>query len=251
MAKDAELMSLARTVIKRFLKFTPFYPTHIGDYIRNIYFSKCTESLPWKDFSRILDSGCGHGQYAKKLAIRHPHLKIDAYDIRKYKSWDDAPKNLRFRQKDLLKLTDQNCYDFCLNIDVLEHISENHKVIENIRKALKIGGYFYLHMPGKSESRIFPEKFFREFDDWAKEEHVGEMYELDEIKETVVSIGFEIVEARETFGLLGSFAWEIDRITDKHIFLKIILMPLLKLLSHLDAKCSRKGGGVLVLAVRS
>ena len=54
------------------------------------------------------------------------------------------------------------------------------------------------------------------------------MYDLEELKEAVSSVGFEIIKVRKTFGFWGSFAWEIDRITNKYIFLKIILMPLLK-----------------------
>ena len=74
------------------------------------------------------------------------------------------------------------------------------------------------------------------------------MYDLEELKEIINSIGFKIIKVRETFDFWGSFAWEIDRITDKYIFLKIILMPLLKLFAHLDVMFSKKGGGILILA---
>lgn len=73
------------------------------------------------------------------------------------------------------------------------------------------------------------------------------MYRLEELKDIITSIGFGIIEARETFGFFGSFAWEVDRMTDKYVFLKIVLMPLLKFFAHLDVK-SRKGGGILILA---
>jgi SAM-dependent methyltransferase len=240
-----------KLIAKNLLRYTPFYPRHIGGYVRNLYFWKCIKKLPMKNFTYVLDAGCGGGEYARKIAMKYPYLKINAYDIEKYKFWNDRSRNVNFKQRDLLKLEEENYYDFCLNIDVLEHIPENHKVLENIYKALKAGGYFYLHMPSKDERRIFPKRFFREFDNWAKKEHIGEMYKLEELKDMITSIGFEIIEARETFGFLGSFAWEIDRITDKHVFLKVILMPLLKFFAHLDVKFSRKGGGILILAMKN
>lgn len=239
-----------KLIATNLLKITPFYPRHIGDYTRNLYFWKCIKKLPVKKFSCVLDAGCGRGGYAKKIAIKYPHLKIDAYDIKKHESWNGKPRNVNFKQSDLLKLEDENYYDFCLSIDVLEHIPENRKVLENIYKALKIAGYFYLHTPTKDEKRIFPEGFFREFDNWAKEEYIGKMYKFEGLKDVMSSIGFEIIEVRETFSFFGSFAWEIDRITDKYVFLKIVLMPLLKFFAHLDVKFSRKGSGILILAMK-
>jgi len=161
---------------------------------------------------------------------------------------DKHPKNVNFKQTDLLKLEAENCYDFCLSIDVLEHIPGNIRVLKNIYKALKSNGFFYLHMPSRIQKRIFPEKFFREFEDWRREEHIGEMYKLEELVGIVTSIGFDVIEARKTFGFWGKFGWEVDRITDKLLFLKIILMPLLKFLSHLDVKFSRYGNGILILS---
>lgn len=186
-------------IAKNLLKITPFYPRHIGDYTRNLYFWKCIKKLPVKNFTYVLDAGFGGGEYAKKLAIKYHHSKIDACDIKKHESWSDKQRNVNFKQRYLLKLEDENYYYFWLSIDVLEHIPENNKVLENIYKALKVGGYFYLHTPTKDERRIFPEGFFREFDDWTKEEHIGEMYKLEGLKDVMSSIGFEIIEARETF----------------------------------------------------
>ncbi len=192
----------------------------------------------------------GGGEYAKNIAMKYPQLMIDAYDIKNYKSWDYKPKNVNFMQKDLLKLKQENYYNLIYSIDVLEHIKENKKVLENIYRALEPGGYFYLHMPAKKQVRILPEKFFKNFENWAKEEHIGEMYKLEELNEIVSYIGFEIVESRETFSRFGSFAWEIDRITDKHIILKILLMPLLKLFGYLDIWFLGKGNGILIISTK-
>ena len=237
-----------KSIVKKILKYTPFYPKHIGVYIRDLYFWRYVNRLPLKSFAFILEAGCGGGEYANKIALKYPNSTIDAYDIKKYKSWGKKANNVNFKKINLIKLKKENHYDFCLCIDVLEHISENYKVIENIYKALKIGGYAYIHMPGKNKKRIFPEIFFRKFNNWEKEEHIGTFYTLKELKYIINSIGFEINVARKTFGFLGSFAWEVDRITDKLMILKIILMPMLKILGILDTIFSKNGVNLLILA---
>ncbi len=248
MGKNRKIL---KEIGRRILKYTPFYPDHMGEYIRNLYFWRCVKKLPVERFIRILDAGCGEGGYAKQLAIKYPHLKIDAYDIKRRDSWDNKSENVNFKQKDLLELEEESYYDFCLSIDVLEHILENQKVLNSIYRALKSGGYFYLHMPGKFQERVFPKRFFREFDNRTKEEHVGEMYTLEELVNIMSSIGFKIFKACETFNFFGKIAWEVDRITDKWIGLKIFLMPLLKLFAHLDLYLpKRKGNGILILVIK-
>lgn len=240
---------MIKNKIKYLLKLTPFYPYHIGGYVRNLHFWKCVEKLPVENFACILDAGCGNGTYAKKVAVKYPYLKIDACDLKRHKEWDADTKNINFQQLNLLELEKENHYDFCYNIDVLEHIPNNQKVLENIYKSLKTGGYFFLHMPSKNtDERIFPKRFFRDFDKWLEEEHIGEMYDLKELEKIMDSIGFKMIKTCETFGFLGSFAWEIDRVTDKCKLLKVVLAPLLKFIAHLDVKFSKKGKGILILA---
>ena len=239
-----------KLIAKSLLKYTAFYPVHIGNYIRNLYFWKYIKRLKIKNFIYVLDAGCGGGGYTKKIAIKYPHLKTTGYDIKKHESWKDKPVNVNFKQKDLLKLEEENYYNFCLSIDVLEHIPENYKVLKNIYKALKAEGYFYLHTPSKDKRRFFSKRFFTEFDNWAKEEHIGVMYTLEELKSIMSSIGFEIIKTRRTFGFFGSFAWEIDRIIDRFRIMKIVLMPLLKIFGHLDVIFSRKGANILILAIK-
>lgn len=237
--------------IKKIIKYTPFYPHHIGGYIRNLYFWRYCQKLPMGKFGYVLDAGCGKGDYAKKLAIRYPFLKIDACDIKEDESWADKPANVIFKKINLLKLKEKNFYDLCFSIDVVEHIRGNYKVLINICQALKQGGYFYLHLPSKTQRTIFPSKFFREFNEWGKIEHVGEKYDYERLKQIINSLGFKIIESRKTFGFWGSFAWEIDRMTDKMIVFKVLTMPLLKLFSRLDLYFpSLNGNGILILATK-
>ncbi len=163
-------------------------------------------------------------------------------------SWTKLPNNVQFKQQDLTQLSEENYYDFCLCIDVLEHIPGNRLVLEKIFTSLKSGGYSYLHMPNdKHNRRIFPKKFFKEFEKWAEGEHVGEWYTLEEMKNIFKSTGFVIIEAHNTFGFWGKLAWELDRITDGKIALKVLLMPLLKLWAHFDLWFPKLGESAICL----
>lgn len=242
----------AAEVIKHFLRPTPFYPIHMGQYLREKYFFRHLQRLPVASFCRVLDAGCGPGTYTRKLAMTYSDMKVTGIDIEEFAAWDESPPNVQFKQQDLLRLSEESQYDFCLCIDVLEHIPENRQALENIFRSLKPGGYFYLHTPDdKHDRRIFPQKFFREFDKWAKDEHVGEQYTLEEMKVIFKSIGFAVVKAHNTFGFWGKLAWELDRMTDGKIGLKVLLMPLLRVFARLDIWFPKSTGAICILGQKS
>lgn len=241
-------MILPMEIIKCLLRHTPFFPVHMGQYLREKYFFSHLQELPVASFREVLDAGCGPATYTRKLAMTYPDMKVTGIDIKKFATWDGSPPNVQFEQQDLLRLAEESCYDFCLCIDVLEHIPGNRRVLENIFRSLKPGGYFYLHMPDdRHDRRIFPRKLFNEFDKWAQDEHVGEQYTLEEMKNIFKSIGFAVVEAHNTFGFWGKLAWELDRITDSKRGIKVLLMPLLRVFAHLDALFPKSNGAICVL----
>jgi SAM-dependent methyltransferase len=225
-----------KVIVNRIISHTPFRVVHIGNYVRQLYFFRYIKSLPVLSFQEVLDAGCGPGQYTLGFARAYPHIRITGYDIEKSEAWDNPPPNVRFQCQDLLWLLDKECYNLCLCIDVLEHISGNCKVIENIYRSLRPGGYFYLHIPRPEiyDRRMFPKRFYKEFDNWADTEHIGERYTLGEIQNVLKSIGFNIIRAHCTFNFWGRLAWELDRITDNMIPLKAFLMPLLKIFAYAD-----------------
>lgn len=241
-----------KLIAKNLLKHTPFFPTHMGSYIRNLYFEKYLNKLPIKNFTKVLDAGCGDGQYALKMAQRFPWIKVTAIDIKMQDFQSNHLSNFFFRKGCLLNLEDKEAYDFIYSIDVLEHIPNNIKVLWNFKQALRNGSYLLIHMPyDVRKKRIFPDKFFAKFNAWTEKEHIGEQYTLDEIKSILQNIGFEIVEVEHTFGFPGELAWELDRITDEKIVIKVLLMPLLKFLGYIAVKSKLKTGNILVLAKKT
>jgi 2-polyprenyl-3-methyl-5-hydroxy-6-metoxy-1,4-benzoquinol methylase len=228
---------------------TCFRPVHIGQYVRSLHFRRQCRRLPLPQFRRVLDAGCGEGSYALAMAGACPWAEIQAMDISQSPLPPGAPANLSIVQKDLLQLAGSEEFDFIYCIDVLEHIRNNQQVMRNFHRELGRGGYLFLHMPDDSrQKRIFPDRFFRDFSQWADQEHIGEQYSLEELSQLLSKIGFSILQARYTFGRLGQLAWELDRLTDKYWRTKIILMPMLKLLARISVHTRPRQGSLLVVA---
>ncbi|MHC4122827.1 MAG: class I SAM-dependent methyltransferase [Planctomycetota bacterium] len=241
-----------KSFIKLILKHTPFYPpVHIGAYIRGLYFWNHINKLPIKNFTKVLDAGCGRGTYAVQIAKMFPHIHVIGIDIRE-NFQNTTLSNIEWRQGNLLEMNENRAYDFIYSIDVLEHIPYNNKVIRNFYQALKEDGILYLHIPYDIDKKtIFPKKYFKEFNDWAKNEHTGKQYSLDELQNLLLEIGFDIVTAEYAFGFAGKIAWELDRMTDRKIALKIILMPFLKFLGQLSVKTKHRKGNILVIGKKN
>ncbi len=245
MSADSKIKRLAH----RLIAATCFHPMHMGQYIRGLHFRRQCRRLPLQEFRRILDAGCGQGSYALEMARSCPWAEVRAMDLSPGPLPADAPANLSLVQGDLLLLSAGEEFDFIYCIDVLEHIRDNRQVMFNFYRALDRGGYLFLHMPDDREQRrIFPKRFFRDFDKWADHEHVGEQYSLEELSRLLGKTGFSILQARRTFGLSGQLAWELDRLTDKHWRTKMMLMPFLKLLARISVCTRPRRGSLLVLA---
>jgi 2-polyprenyl-3-methyl-5-hydroxy-6-metoxy-1,4-benzoquinol methylase len=241
--------SKGQLLMHRLIDSSCFRPVHIGHHIRSLHFQRQCRHLPLKRFQRILDAGCGEGSTALAMARTCPWAGVLAMDISPPLLPQDAPANLSMIQGDLLQLAASEEFDFIYCIDVLEHIRDNPRVMLNFHRALKRGGYLFLHMPDDREQRrIFPKRCFQDFDQWAGHEHVGEQYSLAELSQLLSTTGFSINQAQCTFGRLGQLAWELDRLTDKHWRMKIILMPVLKLLALISVHTRPRRGAVLVVA---
>lgn len=224
----------------------------MGYFIRNLYFKKCLRKLPVHQFEKVLDAGCSNGSYALQVGKAFPGWQVTAVDIKSRDFPVASMPNVHFQQQDLMTLTEIGTYDFIYSIDVLEHIKGNITAIENLSRALKPGGYIFLHIPyDKKGNRIFPQRFFKEFDEWAAQEHIGEQYSTGELSDILKNMGFTIKSSAYTFGFPGTLAWEIDRICDHTFKLKILLMPFLKLLAWVEVKIPHRKGSTLVLAQKT
>ena len=204
---------ILKPFIKAYIDF--FGIPHIGLQVRALYFRKFMKHF---DFRSILDAGCGLGFYSFYLAKKSPLKRIDACDhnpkvIEIDKKIRDRLhyKNLHFFQKDLLDLSESNEYDLIYCIDVLEHIKEDEQVVENIFKALRKDGIFYLHVPQK-KAKVHLQRF----DDCARVRNAGHVrrgYSKEKLIQLMEKKGFKIRKVVDTFGWFASLAWELNQIS--------------------------------------
>ena len=83
--------------MKRFIPRV-FITTHMGSYIRFLYFKKYLKKLPLKNFKLILDAGCGRGKYSLYMAHLFPGKKIFAIDTEEKNFPQNPPKNAVFKK---------------------------------------------------------------------------------------------------------------------------------------------------------
>ena len=238
---------------KIFYRYIP--SAHISAYIRLLYFRKYLKNA---QFEEALDAGCGPGLFTFFAAAHFPKARITGYDISQAdidgcieKVISEKINNVLFFQSDIRIPLQKERYDFIFSIDVLEHIQDNFKVLQNIYDGLKANGIFYLAMPYEpGHTFLFPRQLFANYIAWAEKEHVGEQYDLETVSEILRKLGFRIEDACYTFGFWGKLAWELDMLTEETLFLKHLLQPLLFIWGYLDTlwKCGSGSYAIKVIA---
>ena len=101
------------------------------------------------NFSTFLDIGCGTGFVLKGISSRFPSAKLFGTEYYE-EGLLFARKNIisaNFSQLDAKKMTNYSIYDVIGAFDVLEHIDEDQKVINNLAKALRPNGSLIITVP--------------------------------------------------------------------------------------------------------
>ncbi len=234
----------------------------LGNFSNGIYLNRALRN---HTFRNVLDAGCGDGTFSFFIASRYPWCSVTGMDIGEQglhtseSTLDVCSRiqealrlhNLRFRRLDLRELSEKDTYDFIFSLDVLEHIRENKKVLENFYNALVEGGRMLVRIPTRVQQRVLSPKFTAEHERWAAIEHVGQHYDMPGLLEDLKGIGFTIITARHTNGFFGKLAFELLQAMQYYglpEFIRFGLTPALKALRVIDAVTRPKqGNGMLVL----
>jgi len=105
----------------------------------------CAERL-----GRALSLGCGGGAAEREAIERNLCDRIDAVDVaaealeaaRKHAKQEGIDSRINYRQADLEDLhLDENVYDVVLASHVLHHIQHLEALLDELRRALRAGGY--------------------------------------------------------------------------------------------------------------
>lgn len=228
-------------------------PSH---FLRGEYFKKYIDSLKPQS---ILDAGCGGGDYSFYMAERWPKALIHAGDlveetVKKDKSIQLKMeiKNISFHTMDIMNLQYNNTFDLIICIDVIEHILDQKTVLSNFYRALKSGGYLYIHIPLVRPRPEPCKKYLKAFHEWTEKEHIGEEKTRAEILEMLGDCNFTILKNRYTFHYyFGEMACSLFsiffRYTPLNRFIQGLLSPITRLLCYGDLLKERNEGFALAV----
>lgn len=155
----------------------------------------------WKQGRRdVLDAGSGNGYFAW-LAYRSGAsvvaLNFDAGQVEKareflveYRKAD--PNRLRFEQKNLYELeSERRCFDEIICFEVLEHVRNDRKVVEQFFRLLRPDGILHLCAP----NRLHPRHQAEVLDQRETGGHVRQGYTEEEYRLLLEPFGFVVIDA--------------------------------------------------------
>jgi SAM-dependent methyltransferase len=231
---------------------------HVKKALRKIAIRLPSDSL-------VLDAGSGFGQYTWRMSKMNKSWIIKAIDINKDQvnecNWfiEKAGQSGRvtFYTEDLLNLSELDCYDLILSVDVMEHIEKDDLVFNNFHKSLKNNGLLLISTPSdKGGSDVHDEK-----EDSFIDEHVRNGYSINDISEKLSYAGFKEIEAHYTYGKPGNISWRLSMkypvkmLNVSYLFFIIlpfyylIFFPVSVILNIFDLYINHKTGtGLIVIA---
>jgi len=185
---------------------------------------------------RIVDIGSGYGTFINYIKDREYIISVEPskYCYEHLKKTFSDNKNIRIINGDLnddtaKELSAKNI-DTVICLNVLEHIENDRKTIQNINKCLKPGGKFILYVPALS------------FIYGTLDESLGHYrrYNKKALEKMIESNGFKIISSRY-MNFLGAFSWFVySKILRKRmpaekriIFYDKYLVPILSMIESI------------------
>lgn len=162
----------------------------------------------WPGFSprRILDAGCGRGDFSVYLAQRFPKAEVVGLDVDSERvavcqaaAARMGLSNVRYRVEDLTRLDPREQFDLIVSVDVLEHIVDQQQSLLNLVNALAPGGRFFFHIPTVRIRPVPLSAWLKQFHKWAEREHVADDLTAEQFVERVRQAGFTPIVVWRTF----------------------------------------------------
>ncbi len=124
-------------------------PGYIDEARRRVQqplFEKALHGTPWK--GRCLNAGCGEGLYAEFLGTFPAVTEITHMDLQKPSFCASLAPRHQAAAGSVTALPFPNeHFDCCLCSEVLEHVSDDRKAIQELSRVLTPGGYLLLSTP--------------------------------------------------------------------------------------------------------
>jgi SAM-dependent methyltransferase len=170
--------------------------------------------------TRVLDAGCGRGEYVVRIARAFPGaalvVGVDQAGRDGVAGFADVPSDVASRV--LLReaafaravVEDVAPFDALLCIDVLEHVPDDGRFLQDLAAVVRPGGRGLLHVPATPQRHPIGwtrRELARMLADGSGQ-HVREGYTLPGISALLGETGWLVRRARATFGRLA--AWWCD-----------------------------------------
>ncbi len=224
---------------------------------------KIASGLP--ENSKVLDAGCGFGQYTWGMSSLRKSWEIKAVDINKEQIEDcsnfikktNRQNRVKFETADLTILGERSIYDLVLTVDVMEHIEQDEVVFANFYNSLKDNGILMISTPSDQGGSDVHHHNDHSFID----EHVRDGYSKADMEKKLRTAGFRAIELLYTYGTAGTISWNlsmkypIKMINRSYLFFVLlpfyylVFFPFCLILNFIDLySLNEKGTGLLVIA---
>jgi SAM-dependent methyltransferase len=154
-------------------------------YRNNVIGSNVFELLVNCKNSRFLELGCGNGNVIREIEKRLPESTIVGSELH-----EEGLLNARGRvacelvQADIYSLPNWAKFDLIGIFDVLEHLPDDVKALQEIRQSLKPGGKLIITVPASMKLWSYFDKVAGHF----------KRYSCDTLEEALLKSGFKIVK---------------------------------------------------------
>ena len=126
-------------------------------WIRSTFKDSILTSFRYMDGKKVLDFGCGIGNFAREYAVRNPDAVVECYDVSKpsidYMKWRLAKRpqpNVKIREYSAADFDARGVlipwatdYDVIICMDVIEHLPEADENVLKLRSMLKMHGKMF------------------------------------------------------------------------------------------------------------
>lgn len=246
-----------RPMMAKFI-YAIFGYTSIGNWARAKIFVDRLKYVPVSTFNKILDLGAGLGEFTFMMAESLPKANITALEIlpervaylKEVIEIKDY-KNVKVFEHKIEELRENSYFDFIFSVDVFEHILKEEMPFNECHKKLKEGGYLLVKMPNITQTTICPDSWFKEHNDWLEDEHIGQVYNLDDLVRRFKESRFSIIHASYSDGWISRLGWELSYFSAKGgAFIQILFLPLCKFIYWIERVTYRsktKGNSIQVI----
>ncbi|MCB0587983.1 MAG: methyltransferase domain-containing protein [Phaeodactylibacter sp.] len=131
------------------MNYKLLFPTYRNRYL---FIQKSLERLSaGHQLVRALNLGAGEGDYDSMIAGYCGHLvscDINEQDINYARELNAGVPNLEYRVEDALNLSfEDNTFDLVISVEVIEHVGQPERMIEEVQRVLKPGGMAVITFP--------------------------------------------------------------------------------------------------------